>query len=82
MAYLDTAKKASIAANYQHTLPHISLPGLLDEIGLAVAGHASAAVTDLSQDISATYEETEVQAISDKVDELLAAMRTAELLLT
>lgn len=81
MAYLDTAKKASIAANYQHTLPHIALPGLLDEIGLAVAGHASAAVTDLDQTIS-THDDADIQAISDKVDELLAAMRTAGLLLT
>jgi acetolactate synthase small subunit len=39
-----------------------------------------AAVADLDQDISATYVEAEVQAISDKVDALLAAMRTAGLL--
>ena len=36
-----------------------------------------AAVTDLSQTISATYSQAEVQAISDKVDELLAAQRLA-----
>lgn len=36
-----------------------------------------AAVADLGQDISATYVEAEVQAISDKVDELLAALRAA-----
>ena len=35
------------------------------------------AVADLGQDISATYVEAEVQAISDKVDALLAALRTA-----
>ena len=40
----------------------------------------SAAVTDLNQDISASYAEAEVQAISDKVDELLAALRLAGLL--
>lgn len=40
----------------------------------------SAAVADLSQDISATYVEAEVQAISDKVDELLAALRAAGLM--
>ena len=34
-------------------------------------------VADLDQDISATYVEAEVQAISDKVDELQAALREA-----
>lgn len=33
------------------------------------------AVADLNQNISATYVEAEVQAISDKVDELLAELR-------
>ena len=37
-------------------------------------------VDDLGQDISATYVEAEVQAISDKVDELLAALREAGLM--
>lgn len=40
------------------------------------AGQATA-VADLDQDISATYVEAEVQAISDKVDALLAALRAA-----
>lgn len=39
----------------------------------------AAAVADLDQDISATYVEAEVQAISDKVDALLAALRAAGL---
>lgn len=38
------------------------------------------AVDDLGQDISATYVEAEVQAISTKVDELLGALRDAGLL--
>lgn len=38
------------------------------------------AVADLNQDISATYVEAEVQAISDKMDELLAALRAAGML--
>lgn len=46
--------------------------------GSAVA--QAAAVADLNQDISASYVEAEVQAISDKVDALLAALRTAGLL--
>jgi len=40
------------------------------------------AIADLNQDISASYTEAEVQAISDKVDALLAALRTAGLLAT
>lgn len=41
-----------------------------------------AAIADLNQDISASPTEAEVQAISDKVDALLAALRTAGLLAT
>lgn len=37
----------------------------------------AAAVADLNQTISATPTQAEVQAISDKVDELLAALRAA-----
>lgn len=40
------------------------------------------AIADLGQDISATYVEAEIQAISDKVDAILAALRTAGFLLT
>lgn len=43
---------------------------------------AAAAVTDLNQTISGTYSQSEVQAISDKVDELLATLRTIGLLTT
>lgn len=38
------------------------------------------AITDLNQTISGTYTDTEVQAISDKVDEILAALRTLEIM--
>lgn len=41
-----------------------------------------AAVADLNQTISATYNQTEVQALSDKVDELLAALRAAGIIAT
>lgn len=40
----------------------------------------AAGVADLNQDISASYTEAEVQAISDKVDALLASLRTAGIL--
>ena len=52
----------------------------LDEIDDLVAALPMPAVADLDQNISATYVEAEVQAISDKVDALLAALRTAKLL--
>lgn len=46
-------------------------------LGTMAVANAIAVVADLSQTISATPTQGEVQAISDKVDELLAAMRTA-----
>ena len=39
-----------------------------------------AAITDLNQTISGTYVQAEVQAISDKVDVILAALRTTGLI--
>ena len=39
-----------------------------------------AAVDDLNQTIGGTYSQAQVQALSDKVDELLAAIRTARIL--
>lgn len=45
-------------------------------------GTQGAAVADLSQDISASYVEAEVQAISDKVDELLGSLRTTGIIAT
>lgn len=39
--------------------------------------YRGAAVADLNQTISATYSDAEVQAISDKVDELLGVLRDA-----
>ena len=47
----------------------------LDDLTLPMAAEA-----DLGQDISVGYAEAEVQAISDKVDALLAKLRTAGLL--
>lgn len=43
---------------------------------------AAAALADLNQTISGSYTQAEVQAISDKVDALLAALRTAGVLET
>ena len=52
----------------------------LDELKDLAAAIPMAAVADLDQDISGGYTESEVQAISDKVDALLAAVRTAGIL--
>lgn len=43
-------------------------------------GDSIPAIADLNQDISATYVEAEVQAISDKIDAILAAVRALGLL--
>jgi hypothetical protein len=80
MAYLTQAKRDEIASKHKSTLPSQSIPTLIDEIANAIAAHQAAAVTDLNQTISGTPTQAEVQAISDKVDELLAALRTAGLL--
>ena len=40
------------------------------------------AIADLNQTISGTYTDTEVQAISDKVDVILAALRAHGLIAT
>ena len=45
-------------------------------------GTQGAAVADLNQDVSAAYVEAEVQAISDKVDALLASLRAAGIIAT
>lgn len=45
-----------------------------------VTGTQQTDITDLNQTISGTYSQTEVQAISDKVDEILAALRSYGLL--
>lgn len=86
--YMNAAKIAELEAEWQHTLPHSALHTLLLEIQAAeenaTLGNvtAAAAVADLNQDISTTYVEAEVQAISDKVDALLASLRAAGLLAT
>ena len=51
-----------------------------DVLGTAPA--QGSAIADLGQDISATYVEAEVQAISDKVDLILAALRAHGLIAT
>lgn len=48
---------------------------IADADGNQVLGAQQDAVADLGQDISGTYTEAEVQAISDKVDAVLAVLR-------
>lgn len=50
--------------------------------GNAILAEQQSAIADLNQDISATYVEAEVQAISDKVDAILAALRAHGLIAT
>lgn len=45
-------------------------------VGGVTPAAQQAAVADLNQNISAAYVEAEVQAISDKTDEILAVLRT------
>ena len=52
------------------------------EAVLGTAPAQGAAIADLGQDITATYVEAEVQAISDKVDLILAALRDHGLIAT
>ena len=57
---------------------NIQTGGQLLNNGVAAAlVTAQAAIADLDQNISGTYVEAEVQAISDKVDAILAALRAA-----
>lgn len=73
MANLNTEEKAALKAA-------IAKPSAADKV-IAKAEEAAieiqAAIANLNQDISATYVEAEVQAISGKVDEILAALRAA-----
>jgi len=48
----------------------------------AINENAATPVTDLDQTISASPTQAEVQAISDKIDELLAALRAASIVKT
>lgn len=75
MALSDKAKKRFIVAMARRA----EAQEILDAIE-GGANPQAAAVADLNQNISATYDQTEVQAISDKVDELLAALRAAGLM--
>lgn len=72
---LFTLKAENATANsVEFTNDGTSTTFLLDNTQV-LAGQQTA-ITDLAQDISATYVEAEVQAISDKVDTILAMLRT------
>ena len=78
-AYLSAAKKALIVKKMREPNKD-DVQDVLDEVALAIAAHKSANIADLNQDISAAYVEAEVQAISDKIDAILAALKTAGLM--
>lgn len=56
------------------------LNSVKDVLGDAPAQES--AIADLNQTISGTYQQSEVQAISDKVDAILAALRSIGLIAT
>lgn len=78
MAYLTAAKKAEIQKKFRGSNYNVDL--LIDEVAAAVAAHLSANVAPLSQTISATPTQEEVQAISNKVDALIASLIAAGLM--
>ena len=51
-----------------------------DELNTLLLAIPGAAITDLAQTIGATPSQAEVQAISSKVDAILAALRTLGLI--
>lgn len=55
---------------------------LQTNINAKLTATQGAAVADLGQTISVAYNQAEVQALSDKVDELLGALRTASIIAT
>lgn len=55
---------------------------LQTNINAKLTATQGAAVADLAQIISVAYDQAEVQALSDKVDELLGALRTAGIIAT
>jgi acetolactate synthase small subunit len=72
---LSAAQEAVIDANVKGERERRSFKALLNAQQIS-------AIADLNQDISASYTEAEVQAISDKVDAILAALRTHGILAT
>lgn len=55
---------------------------LQTNINAKLTATQGAAVADLNQTISVAYTQAEVQALSDKVDELLGVLRTAGIIAT
>lgn len=84
--YMNTSTKAltNVAtAGYPFAGICVEAAGSSDTSGkclLSPASKQAANVAALGQDISATYVEAEVQAISDKVDAILVALKAAGLM--
>lgn len=66
--------------NTASSLTATDVQAAIDEVAARDELTTQADVVDLGQTISATYVDTEVQAISDKVDQLLASLRLANIL--
>ena len=77
--YLTASKVTSIANGVRGAAIRFAVKTALTEAALGDIDE-QAAIVDLDQDISASPTEAEVQAISDKVDALLSALRSAGVL--
>lgn len=73
---INTAAPVNGLAVTKTSLANIITLGL-SGVGTMAQRNAIAAIADLNQTISNPPTQAEVQAISDKIDELFAAMRTA-----
>lgn len=76
---LSAAQKADLAAIIGSTTPARKIEDMEASAGLSIFAAQGAAVADLSQTIAGPSI-AEVQAISDKVDALLASLRAAGLI--
>lgn len=74
--YLTASKVTSVSNGVRGAAIRFAVKTALTEAALGDVD-VQAAVADLDQDISTTPTEAEVQAISDKVDAILAALRAA-----
>ena len=77
--YLTASKVTSVSNGVRGAAIRFAVKTALTEAALGDIDQ-QAAIADLDQDISASPTEAEVQAISDKVDALLSALRSAGVL--
>lgn len=78
-AYLTATKQAEIAK--QLRVPHkAGVLKMVSEIAAAIAAHKAAKVTAIALTPSETYTASELKAVADKLDAVIAALKTAGLM--